>query len=198
MCHAQLSQKIFPVLHKLRKKIVQNSLCFMRKNSAKVRKKKLHENSSKIDSLPQRTKTQHLKSSSSTESTVTFVVNLKVGLIRKPIPNQIKLKFLPNLALTTSFRTGSLTLWASALWLESPHSMHASPLSGHTSCLWESWKHIRHSFLDLHSIKGWVATRQKEHHTATPTTLSPTNFSNTFSCCFWFFSTLSTFSCKFL
>jgi len=38
--HAQLSQKIFPVLRKLRKKIAQNSLRFMRKNSAKVRKKK--------------------------------------------------------------------------------------------------------------------------------------------------------------
>ena len=35
-----ISQKIFPVL---RKKIAQNSLRFMRKNSAKVRKKKLRE-----------------------------------------------------------------------------------------------------------------------------------------------------------
>ena len=40
--HAQLSQKKFPVLRKLRKKkIAQNSLRFMRKNSAKVRKKKI-------------------------------------------------------------------------------------------------------------------------------------------------------------
>ena len=38
--HAQLSHKIFLVLRKLRKKIAQNSLRFMRKNSAKVRKKK--------------------------------------------------------------------------------------------------------------------------------------------------------------
>ena len=35
-----ISQKIFPVLRKLRKIIAQNSLRFMRKNSAKVRKKK--------------------------------------------------------------------------------------------------------------------------------------------------------------
>ena len=42
--HAQLSQKVFPVL---RKKIAQNSLRFMRKNSAKVRKKNLRENSAK-------------------------------------------------------------------------------------------------------------------------------------------------------
>ena len=34
-----ISQKIFPVLRKLRKKIAQNSLRFMRKNSAKVREK---------------------------------------------------------------------------------------------------------------------------------------------------------------
>ena len=38
-------RKIFPVLRKLRKKIVQNSLRFMGKNSAKVRKKYLRENS---------------------------------------------------------------------------------------------------------------------------------------------------------
>ena len=40
---AKLSQKIFPVLRKLRKKIAQNSLRFMRKNSAKVRKKNLRK-----------------------------------------------------------------------------------------------------------------------------------------------------------
>ena len=41
-------KKKFPVLRKLRKKIAQNhanSLRFMRKNSAKVHKKNLHENS---------------------------------------------------------------------------------------------------------------------------------------------------------
>ena len=37
--HAQLSQNIFPVLRKLRKKVAQNSLRFKRKNSAKIRKK---------------------------------------------------------------------------------------------------------------------------------------------------------------
>ena len=38
-------RKKFPVLRKLRKKIAQNSMRFMRKNSAKVRKKNLLENS---------------------------------------------------------------------------------------------------------------------------------------------------------
>ena len=43
--HAQLSQKIFPVLHKLRKKNTAKP----RKNSAKVRKKKnLSENSANL------------------------------------------------------------------------------------------------------------------------------------------------------
>ena len=37
--HAQLSQKIFPVLRKLRKKIAQNLLRFMRKNSANFAQK---------------------------------------------------------------------------------------------------------------------------------------------------------------
>jgi len=46
--HAQLSQKIFLVLRKLRKKIAQNSLRFMRKNSVKVRKKNLRENSANL------------------------------------------------------------------------------------------------------------------------------------------------------
>ena len=41
--HAQLSQNIFPVLRNCAKKKAKNSLRFMRKNSAKVRKKNLEK-----------------------------------------------------------------------------------------------------------------------------------------------------------
>ena len=59
----------------------------------------------------------------------------------------------------------SVTKWAMELWSSLLNSQHDTPARGQTTCLWLSWRQIRHTTLLLHSANGCELDLQYPHQT---------------------------------